>query len=277
MHVDGIPNGITMSEGQVPVPGGKLVYRQVGQGPVLVLIHGFSDDGTCWPRLVRDLASEYTLILPDVRGHGRSARVTPGQAFDLAEDLITLITALALERPVLLGHSMGASLAAEVAARMPQVVRALILEDPPWRDGAELAAQEQAAREHYREWIAFAQSQSLEALIAQVRAQHPGWDESEFRPWAESKHRLDPHFLDMPMPWWRPWRETALKVTCPLLLITGEVAAGAIVTPEVAQEVLHLLPQAEVVALRGAGHSVRREAYPDYLLSMRDFLGRLPR
>lgn len=276
MPVAGTLSGITMNEGEIPVAGGTLCYRRVGKGhPSVVLIHGFSDDGTCWPRLVADLAADYDLILPDMRGHGRSVRVAPDTAADLAGDVLTLIVALALERPVLLGHSMGASIAAEVAARSPQSVRALILEDPPWRDGENLAAQEEAARVHYQQWIAFAQSQSVEALVEQVRAQHPTWDESEFLPWAESKHRLDPHFLDMPMPWWRPWRETAAAITCPLLLITGEVEAGAIVTPDVAREVLHLLPQAEVAALRGAGHSVRREAYADYLNVVRDFLQRV--
>ncbi len=275
MHVGGTLSGITMSEGEVLVSGGSLAYRRVGRGPLLVLIHGFSDDGTCWPRLVQDLAGEYELLLPDVRGHGRSARMEPGRPVDLVEDMLTLMRTLGLERPVLLGHSMGASIAAETAARAPDTVRALILEDPPWRDSADLATQEQAAREHYRQWIAFAQSQSLDALIEQVRMQHPDWDASEYRPWAESKQRLDPRFLDWPMPWWRPWRETVLAITCPLLLITGDVAAGAIVTPEVAREVLHIQPQAEVVALHGAGHSVRREAYADYLAAVRDFLRRV--
>lgn len=276
MHADGILNGITMNEGWVEVGDGALYYRRYpGSEPTLVLLHGFSDDGGCWPRLVADLAGVYELIVPDMRGHGRSARVTPGVTPALADDVLVLIEALNVTRPVLLGHSMGASIAAEVAARAPARVRALILEDPPWRDGADFTVQEQAAREHYRQWISFAQSQSIEALVAQVRAQHPSWDESEFLPWAESKHRLDLHFLDASMPWWRPWREVAAQIVCPLLLITGDVEAGAIVTPEVAREVLHLLPQAEVVHLHGAGHSVRREAYAEYVSAVREFLQRV--
>ncbi len=276
MTAAGIPNGITMSELTIPVVDGTLFCRRVGAGgPTVVLIHGFSDDGACWPRLVADLAAEYDLVLPDVRGHGRSSRVTPQAAPDLAGDILTLLTALGLERPVLLGHSMGASIAAEVAVRAPDLVRALILEDPPWRAADDWATLEEERRDQYLTWISFAQSQPIEALVAQVREQHPTWDASEYLPWAESKHRLDPHFLDHPMPWWKPWRETALRITCPLLLITGDVEAGAIVTPDVAREVLHVLPQAEVVHLRGAGHSVRREAYVDYLRVVRDFLQRV--
>ena len=114
------------------VDGVKIHYTRTGDGskPPLVLLHGFSDSGLCWPLVAHDLEADYDVILPDARGHGHSARVQPGESIDMAADTAGLIRALGLHRPVLGGHSMGANTSSHVGARYPKLIRALVLEDP---------------------------------------------------------------------------------------------------------------------------------------------------
>jgi pimeloyl-ACP methyl ester carboxylesterase len=109
-------------------------YYRMGKpgGPALVLQHGFSDHGLCWLTLAGDLQDEYDILLPDARGHGRSARIAEGECIDQTADLTGLIRALGIERPVVAGHSMGGTIAGQLGARYPDLPRALILEDPGW-------------------------------------------------------------------------------------------------------------------------------------------------
>jgi N-formylmaleamate deformylase len=115
-------------------------YRTGGEKPALVLLHGLQESGLTWLRVARALERDYDVVMPDARGHGRSDRA--GEQFSeevLRDDAAGLIRALGLERPALLGHSMGASTAALVGAAYPELVRAVLLEDPVWeaRPGAE--------------------------------------------------------------------------------------------------------------------------------------------
>ena len=114
---------------------GIHVYR-TGAGadkPTLVLLHGFSDNGPCWAPVAQELETAYNILMPEARAHGNSARVERGQYIDQVEDLATTLRASGIERAIVGGHSMGAGMAASLAVRYPEMVSALLLEDPPWR------------------------------------------------------------------------------------------------------------------------------------------------
>ncbi|MER8776412.1 alpha/beta hydrolase [Mesorhizobium sp. M0977] len=98
-----------------------------GQEPALVLVHGFSDTSRSFSLLAPHLAGRW-LIIPDLRGHGASPAGTRGFASaDFAEDVVSLIERLRLERPVLVGHSLGSMVAIEAAARYPEMIGGLVL------------------------------------------------------------------------------------------------------------------------------------------------------
>ena len=112
----------------------RLHYYRTGRGDKrpLVLVHGFSDNGLCWTHTARDLESEYDVIMPDMRAHGLSARVQPGEKVDMTADLAGFVRTLGLSRPVIVGHSMGAVITYQMGVRFPELASALVLEDPPW-------------------------------------------------------------------------------------------------------------------------------------------------
>src|SRR5688572_21913114 len=120
------------TDGYVVANGIRIHYwRTGGNKPPLVMAHGSSDDGLCWTNLAREFQDRYDIIMFDARGHGLSDPPSPSDPPDVqVEDLAGLIRELKLDRPILMGHSMGSSAVARFAAKYPEVARAVILEDP---------------------------------------------------------------------------------------------------------------------------------------------------
>jgi pimeloyl-ACP methyl ester carboxylesterase len=246
--------------------------------PMLVLLHGITDSGLCWPRVVKALAGEYDMILPDARGHGLSDKPPTGYApQDHAADVAGLIRGLGLHRPMLIGHSMGGGVAATTAALYPDLVGGVILEDPPWRPGPdEGMPQQQAARAaEYRQDILNRKTMTASALIAQRKREQPKWADEEFTDWIVAKQQVSPEVTQYITSPRLPWRQIAPRIACPALLITADVAEGAIVAPESAAEAVRLMPNGRVVHIPGAGHNIRRDQFDAYMTAVREFLAEL--
>ncbi|MEJ7654220.1 MAG: alpha/beta hydrolase [Chloroflexia bacterium] len=105
----------------VVVGGIRLHYtRTGGSKPPLVLAHGVTDDGLCWTPVAQALAAEYDVVMLDARGHGLSDAPEHGYGpAQQAGDLAGVIAALGLERPAVLGHSMGAATTLVAAGLYP--------------------------------------------------------------------------------------------------------------------------------------------------------------
>ncbi|MCX7512648.1 alpha/beta fold hydrolase [Frateuria sp. STR12] len=106
-------------------------YYEGGQGPTLVLLHGFAADKTLWLPLAEQLTPHFHLVIPDLPGWGESSR-EPGGNYGIqaqAARLQAFLDALNLQRVVLVGHSMGGAVAGVYAANHPRGVAALALLD----------------------------------------------------------------------------------------------------------------------------------------------------
>ena len=245
------------------------------RSPWLILLHGITDSGLCWPRVAQALAGDYDLILPDARGHGLSDKPATGYApQDHAADVAGLIRGLSLEQPVLIGHSMGAGVAATVAALYPDLVSGVVLEDPPWRPGNdEGTPQEQAARAaEWRKDILDRKAMPTAKLIAQRKREQPKWADEEFTDWIVAKQQVSPEVTQYITAPRLPWREVARRIVCPALLIAADPAQGAIVTPEVAAEAVSLMQHGKVAHIVDAGHNIRRDQFEAYITAVREFL-----
>jgi pimeloyl-ACP methyl ester carboxylesterase len=113
------------------VDGVALAYRVAGDpaGPPMVLLHGLGDDEGDWHTVLSTLADRYLVYALDLRGHGRSAH--PGRySFELMrDDVIGFLDVVGVERCVLIGHSMGGTVAILLAEAAPHRLTHLILED----------------------------------------------------------------------------------------------------------------------------------------------------
>ncbi|MDX8492318.1 alpha/beta hydrolase [Mesorhizobium sp. VK22B] len=111
----------------VDVGGLDLAYVEVaGSEPSLLLVHGFTDTSRSFSLLAPHLSGR-RLIMPDLRGHGASQAGEGCAVADFAEDMAGLIRRLRVERPVVVGHSLGAMVSIALAARHPELIGGLVV------------------------------------------------------------------------------------------------------------------------------------------------------
>jgi N-formylmaleamate deformylase len=264
--------------GFVEANGIRLHYtRTDGDKPPLVLAHGVTDAGPCWTAVAEALAPEYDAVMVDARGHGYSEAPERGYGpVEQAEDLASVIATMGLQRPAVLGHSMGAATALVLAGTYPDVPGAILLEDPPawWTAWASTPA----ARERQvamRERALNLQRKSREELIADQRAEQPGWSGAELEPWGDAKGRFSPSVLsvfDEDNAANVDWPAILSRITCPALLITGDPERGAIVTDGSATALEALVPHLQIAHVPEAGHNIRRDQFARYMDVVQAFL-----
>src|SRR5579884_2206306 len=271
-----VSNMTEFSQGDVHANGITIHYYHTGENkkPSILLLHGITDNGLCWSRVAHALEDDYDVIMTDARGHGRSVGIiTEFSTTILADDAVTVIQALGLEKPYLYGHSMGARTAAMVAATFPDRVRAIILEDPPFIDRPQIQTNEEQQGQQNWQWVEALKALSREERIAMGFAMNPNWVEEEIIPWADSKTEFDPGVLQYTLSFIsEPWREVIGRIECPILLITGDPQLGSIVALETAHEAAQLWKHGEVKHISGAGHSIHRDRYKETMAAVRDFL-----
>ncbi|MEJ2735908.1 MAG: alpha/beta hydrolase [Anaerolineae bacterium] len=252
-------------------------YRSGGSGPALVLVHGISDDGLCWSPVAEVLSGTHDVVMVDLRGHGKSD--APEAGYDLvtmATELSGLITGLGLERPVILGHSLGAVITMTLAGLAPGLPLAIVLEEPPafWRRSPH-SPEETDFREEMRARFKDFKRKTRDDLLGMARSDNPAWSEAEIGPWADSKHRFSYRIAQIIDPLEsvpEDFPAIVRRIACPALLITADPERGAILADDDVAGLRELLPRLEVIKIRGAGHNVRREQFADYTDAIRLFL-----
>ncbi|TPJ74903.1 alpha/beta hydrolase [Mesorhizobium sp. B2-7-1] len=111
----------------VDVGGLDLAYVEIaGSEPPLVLVHGFTDTSRSFSLLAPHLSGR-RLIMPDLRGHGGSQAGEGCGVADFADDIARLIRRLRLDRPVVIGHSLGGMVSIALAAQYPELIRGLVI------------------------------------------------------------------------------------------------------------------------------------------------------
>jgi pimeloyl-ACP methyl ester carboxylesterase len=262
------------TDGYVFANGIRIHYWRTGTSttskPPLVLAHGSSDDGLCWTNMAREIQDGYDIIMFDARGHGLSDPPTPSDPPDVqVEDLAGLIKALKLERPILMGHSMGSTSVANFAAKYPDVPRAVILEDPALVRPATPAATPQPSVDERRATILARNNTPEATLVAGCMKSSPKWGQSECEFWAPSKRRHHPATVLSSPPARPPMSELFPKITAPTLILKAD-AEGDLRKQN--EEVASLLQKGKIVHITGAGHNVRRENKAMTLEVLRAFL-----
>lgn len=220
----GIPDGWT--DGYVYANGIRIHYYHAVPAPgkpVIVMCHGVTDIGLCWTTLTWKLQDSYDIYMLDARGHGLSDPATTSDGRDtVVKDLMEAVRALKLEKPILMGHSMGAGTVMRVGADYPDFAKAVIMLDPglpraggggargtgagpatvpgpgaggpPAGRGAPAATQRSAAPARFSltmfgspEALVAQNNHSFDDLVAIAHRDNPKWDIVDCQYWALSK------------------------------------------------------------------------------------------
>jgi pimeloyl-ACP methyl ester carboxylesterase/quercetin dioxygenase-like cupin family protein len=263
-----------MTEHRLAVDSAEIHVEVVGEGIPVVLIHGLGLSSALWNRVREALGPGYKLVLVDLRGTGRS-RELEGAELSLqrwAEDIEVLLRRLELDPAVLVGHSLGASIALKVALEQPDDVRGLVL------IGAEANLSNLAPR----------------MLAAAERIENIGiedWVETFWStnpPFSEASLERNPAILDEyrglllqndAVGYVRQCRAIAAseslsarlgEVTQPTLVLIG--GSDDRTLPEHGRELARDVPGARVVELPGVGHTLPLEAPTETAQAVRSFL-----
>ena len=110
------------------VHGYTRAFIHAGSGPALLLLHGIGDNADSWERVIEDLVTDHTVIVPDLLGHGASAKPRADYSVAaFANGMRDLLTVLGVERATIVGHSLGGGVAAQFAYQYPERCERLVL------------------------------------------------------------------------------------------------------------------------------------------------------
>lgn len=264
----------------------RLQRTTCGSGPVLLLLHGVTRCGADWEPLLPALAEDWKVIALDQRGHGGSPRGDRYLVTDYVADAVRFVREETGEPIVLFGHSLGAMVAAAVAAELPDRVGAIILEDPPFHTmgnrigGTAWPAQFTGMRE------AASRGGSIDEItdaLAEIRLpagdgfQRLGdlRDRASLAWSAQCLTQLDPGVLtpviegrwldgyDFP--------DALSRVRCPTLLLQADPSAGGALTDADAEAVVAAIADCEHVHFPGCGHNLHRDRPEVVLRAFADF------
>ncbi len=108
--------------------GHRISYRMGGEGPALVLVHGITSSAETWNSVASVLAERFTVIAPDLLGHGESAKPAGDYSMGAyASGLRDLLVAVGIERATIVGHSLGGGIAMQFAYQFPERCERLVL------------------------------------------------------------------------------------------------------------------------------------------------------
>jgi pimeloyl-ACP methyl ester carboxylesterase len=273
---------------------GDLNIASVGdQGPALLLLHGVIRAWQDFASVIPALSARYRVSALDFRGHGRSMW-TPERYYvrDYVDDALAVLSQTTASPAVVYGHSLGAMVAMALATRAPHLVRALILEDPPFETmGSRLLVT--PLLDYFAQLQSLAlrrlEVPELSAAMAEIRMPLPGWtstvrlgdlrDATTLRFGAECLAQADPEVLKPIVDgvWLRGYDTRGLfrQITCPVLLLQGNSALGGMLTDDDAAE-LEALSRCTRVRFSEIGHHIHRQQPEVTVRVVFDFIESLP-
>lgn len=126
------PFPASFSAQQMPVTGGTQYVRIGGQGPAVLLLHGFGDTGDMWEPLAEVLVKDHTVIIPDLRGMGLSSHPETGyEKVAQARDIAAILDQLKVQKVALVTHDIGNMVGYALAAQYPERVTKWVVMDAP--------------------------------------------------------------------------------------------------------------------------------------------------
>ncbi len=294
----GIPDG--WSDGFVYVNGVRIHYYQAvpaPEKPVVVMVHGVTDNGLCWTDVSLRLQNSYDIYMLDTRAHGLSDPFTiTDDGETLMKDVVGFAEAMKFEKPILMGHSMGAATVMRVGAEYPNLAKAVIMLDPglPRKNSGEQSApvsrQGVPPRVQQRETEAdplafrmFADPERLvdqnnysyNDLVAKGRKENPKWSDNDVKYWALSKKQYHGPYSDAA---WQAMHGTMRTEGALAAIAVKSLILKADSSPEGRQsneEAVEGMVRVKLVHIEGAGHNLHHDELDQTIKEIDIFLNEL--
>lgn len=268
----------------------KINYLDYGSPSAepLVMLHG---GAWCWQEylsLIPSLSRRWHVYALDLRGNGSSGW-TPGRyrLEDFTDDVVAFVGRL--DKPaVLVGHSLGGAVALMAAARCPEKVKALVIEDSP------LTLENykrviDSSREMFGLWLELKRSarseQELSLALADRYKDYPGVTSQWILFFARCLWQLDPTYFDNLLNDFDgftkgyDYRQILARIKCAVLFIRGETRLGAVMTDEEISSIRQNFSNVSYAGIGGVGHllHLQDQGQTPVLTEMTRFLERLPK
>jgi pimeloyl-ACP methyl ester carboxylesterase len=285
----GIPDG--WSDGFVYANGIRIHYYHANTAaasgkPVMVMVHGVTDNGLCWTTLTWKLQDAYDIYMLDTRGHGLTDPFTPSDDGDtLVKDVVEFVHAMKFEKPILMGHSMGGATVIRVGAEYPDLAKAIIVLDagvgrgpggrPPGTPGSAGApgaapAAPRPPRPPSTDPLAFSMmappevlvkqnNYSFDDLVAKCRRESPKWDLVDCQYWALSKKQYHGPYTEQA---WQAMSGTMrtgdslAKISVPMVILKADAPPEARAAH---LEAASAMKKGKLVHIDGAGHNLHHD------------------
>jgi pimeloyl-ACP methyl ester carboxylesterase len=295
-----IPDG--WSDGYAYVNGIRIHYyhaKPAHRKPVMVMVHGVTDIGLCWTTLSLKLQDSYDIYMLDARGHGLSDPFTTSDNGEtLIKDVVDFVRMMKFDKPILMGHSMGAATVMRVGALYPDLAKAIIMLDPgvgarrpggggPGRDTAARnrppastpPPAESTAPDRLRvnmfgdpETLVAQNNYKFEDLVATGRRQNPKWDNLDVYYWALSKKQYHGAYSNetrQAMSGTMSTADALAKIQVPALILKADA------TPEVRkanEEAARVMQKGKLIHIDGAAHNLHHDQLARTVEVLNDFL-----
>ncbi len=246
--------------------GVEIYYEQAGAGDDVLFISGLADEGACWVDQVAGLNDRYRITTFDNRGVGRSS--TPDGPFeitDFAADTAALMDAVALERPHVVGSSMGGAIAQELALAHPDRIRSLVL-NGTWCRG------DRFLHEVFRNWMWSAEkADSIRDFLVTVNLwcfSPRIWNDGTMDVWIEAaatspyQQSVDAFCRSAQALIDHDTADRIGAIGAPTLVTVGELDLA--LPPRFSEELVRLIPNARMTVIAAAGHQPFQEVPEEY-------------
>ena len=252
----------------------ELYFREFGAGEPVIILHGLFGFSDNWQTIAKSLASQYLVITPDLRNHGRSPHLSSHTYEEMAEDLRLFMENHWMHSAVLIGHSMGGKVAMQMALNHPDMVEKLVVVD---------IAPGKAADNHS---VIFEALLGIDLSVMQARADIESYLVSRIPDMGTRQFLLknitrndDGKFawkMNLPV-LWRHFPDILDAVTGepfdkPALFVRGD-RSDYIKDADTAL-IMTLFPQAEITTIPNAGHWVHADKPNELTAVISEFLDR---
>lgn len=272
----GIPDG--WSDGYVNANGIRIHYYHAvpaPQKPVIVMVHGVTDIGLSWTTLTWKLQDSYDIYMLDARGHGLSDPFTSTDDGEtLLKDIVGFVKAMNINKPILMGHSMGAASVMRVGAAYPDLAQAIIMLDPFIASQSNQAPQRRNASSQSinPEAMVANNNQSFNDLVAKAHRDNPMWGTVDCQYWALSKRQYHGPYTaeqSQAMRGTMNSGEALSKITVPSLILKADASPES---RKANEEAVNNLPKVKLVHVDGAAHNLHHDKLERTVKEINGFL-----